>query len=148
MVLARSRGDDVSMHASGARDWVRATRPRPALNQIQGRRLLYVDDDPLLRRFVTRLLARAGGTCCPAGTHDEAVGILRRDPQLELAILDFHMPDGDIAQLVPRLRAVRPGLFLVGTSGADRCRDFAECGVTRFIPKPWGLAELLRVVDW
>jgi CheY-like chemotaxis protein len=148
MILAGSGRDSVPMHASGASDWARTTRGPPGFNEIQGRRVLYVDDDPLLLRFVTRILGRAGATCRPAATHDDAVDILRGDPQLELAILDFHMPDGDIAELVPRLRAVRPGLFLVGTSGADRCRDFAECGVTRFLSKPWSLPDLLRVANW
>lgn len=119
MVLAGSGGYTTPIHTSGASDWARATRAPPGLNPIQGKRLLYVDDDPLLRRFATRLLARAGATCCPVGTHDDAVEILCRTPRLDLAILDVHMPDGDVAQLVPRLWAVRPGLCLIGTS---KCR--------------------------
>ncbi len=113
--------------------------------RICGKRVLYVDDDPLLRKAMARLLDRAGAICRPAGTHEDAVTLLDRDPHVDLAILDFHMPNGTVADLVPRLRSVRPDLPLIGTSGLDRQREFAECGVTRFIPKPWDLEDLLRV---
>lgn len=127
---------------------LRAGRAASDRNRVRGRRVLYVDDDPLLRRLVARLLGGVGATCHPAATHDDAVAILGRDPQLDLAILDFDMPDGHVARLVPRLRTVRPALTLVGTSGADRLREFAESGVTRFIPKPWGLDDLCRIANW
>ena len=136
------------MRGTGTAHGARASGAAPARNGIQGRRVLYVDDDARLRGLVARLLGSAGATCRPAGTHADAIDILDRDPRLELAILDFHMPDGHVARLVPRLRRVRPGLPLVGTSGVDRSRDFARCGVTRFIAKPWGLEDLVRVANW
>ena len=136
------------MRRTGAAQNAAAIRAAPDRSRIRGRRLLYVDDDPRLRLLVARLLDEAGATCHPAGTHDAALDVLDRDPRLELAILDFHMPDGHVAQLVPRLRSLRPGLPLVGTSGMDRRTDFAECGVTRFIAKPWGLDDLLRAANW
>jgi CheY-like chemotaxis protein len=114
---------------------------------IRGRRVLYVDDDPRLRRLVARLLDGVGATCRPAGTHEDAIAILDRDPRIDLAILDFHMPDGPVARLVPRLRTARPRLTVVGTSAADRRSDFAACGVTRFIAKPWSPEDLLRVAS-
>jgi CheY-like chemotaxis protein len=58
------------------------------------------------------------------------------------------MPDGHVAHLVPRLRTVRPDLPVVGTSAANRGKDFARCGVNRFIAKPWGLEDLVRVASW
>jgi DNA-binding NtrC family response regulator len=107
-----------------------------------------VDDDLRLRRAITRLLSGAGATCHPAGTHAAAVAILDRDPQLDLAILDFQMPDGPVSRLVSQLRSVRPDLLLMGTSGVERGRDFAKCGVTLFIAKPWSLDDLLRIARW
>jgi len=127
-------------HAVARRVWHRA--------RIDGKRVLYVDDEPLMRLAVARLLRRAGAVCIGAGTHDEAVVLLSFEPALDLAILDFQMPDGDVSRLVRRLRLQQPRLPLLGTSGADCRSEFAARGVDDFLPKPWALDDLIRVADW
>jgi CheY-like chemotaxis protein len=112
------------------------------------RRILYVDDELSMRLAVTRLLRGAGAVCIGTGTHDQAVVLLAFEPTLDLAILDFEMPDGDVGRLVRRLHWQRPDLPLVGTSGSDQRSEFAARGVDRFLPKPWALDDLIRVADW
>jgi CheY-like chemotaxis protein len=125
-----------------------ATSARSAASRIRGKRILYVDDELLLGRATSRLLRHAGAICLFAGTHDKAVMLVGVDPELALAILDFEMPDGDVAHLVRRLRTARAGLPLIGTSGTDRRNDFAERGVTQFLDKPWQLGDLVRAASW
>jgi CheY-like chemotaxis protein len=117
-------------------------------SRIRGRRILYVDDELLMRLAVARLLRGAGAICLGTGTHNEAVVLLAFEPTLDLAILDFEMPDGDVGRLVQRLQWQRPALPLVGTSGSDKRSEFAARGVARFLPKPWGLDDLIHVADW
>lgn len=117
-------------------------------SRIRGRRILYVDDEPLMRLAVTRLLRGAGAVCIGTETHDQAVILLAFEPLLDLAILDFRTRNGDVGRLVRRLLQQRPGLALVGTSASDRRSDFAARGVERFLPKPWSLDDLLRVAGW
>lgn len=116
--------------------------------RIDGKRILYVDDEPLMRSAVARLLRGAGAVCIGAATHDAAVALLSFEPALDLAILDFQMPDGDVSRLVRRLRQQRPLLPLLGTSGADFRSEFAARGVADFLPKPWAIVDLIRVADW
>jgi CheY-like chemotaxis protein len=116
--------------------------------RIHDRRILYVDDELSMRLAVTRLLRGAGAVCIGTGTHDQAVVLLAFEPALDLAILDFDMPDGDVGRLVRRLHWQRPSLPLVGTSGLDQRSEFAARGVDRFLPKPWALDDLIRVADW
>jgi CheY-like chemotaxis protein len=113
-------------------------------SRIQGRRILYVDDERLMRLAVARLLRSAGAVCVGADTHAGAVVRLALEPTFDLAILDFQMPDGDVGQLARRLLRQQPGLTLVGTSASDRRSEFAARGVDRFLPKPWDLDDLLR----
>jgi CheY-like chemotaxis protein len=101
-----------------------------------------------MRLAVARLLRGAGAVCVGTETHDQAVGLLAFEPCLDLAILDFQMPDGDVGRLVRRLLWQRPGLTLVGTSASDRRSEFAERGVDRFLSKPWALDDLIRVAEW
>jgi CheY-like chemotaxis protein len=114
---------------------------------IRGKRILYVDDDPLLRRVASRLPGRAGAICVLAGTHDEAVMLADSEPDLALAILDFQLPGGDVGHLVRPLRAARASLPLIGTSGEDRLAEFAERGVPHFLEKPWHPGDLVRAVS-
>src|SRR5688572_25166582 len=116
--------------------------------RIRDRRILYVDDDLLLRLSVARLLRGAGAVCIGTGTHAEAAVLLAFEPDLDLAILDFEMPDGDVGRLVRRLHWQRPALPVVGTCAGDRSSEFAARGVSRFLPKPWVLDDLIQVADW
>jgi CheY-like chemotaxis protein len=116
-------------------------------SRISGKRVLYVDDEPLMRLAVARQLRGAGAICVAAGTHDQAVVLLAAEP-VDLAILDFQMADGDVGHLVRRLHSQRPGLPLVGTSASARGSEFAARGVARFLPKPWTLDDLIHVADW
>jgi CheY-like chemotaxis protein len=123
-------------------------RPAPVRSSagIHGRRILYVDDEPLLRRATSRVLRGAGAVCLLADTHDQAVAIVVGEPELELVILDFQMPDGDVGHLVKRLRAARAALPLIGTSGADRRNEFARRGVSP-IPREAMAARRPRASD-
>jgi CheY-like chemotaxis protein len=124
-------------------------RPRARRrSRISGKRILYVDDELLMRLAVARLLRAAGAVCVGTGTHDQAVVLLAFEPVIDLAILDFQMPDGDVGRLVRRLHFQRPRLSLVGTSASDRRSEFAARGVARFLPKPWTLDDLIHVADW
>lgn len=112
---------------------------------VHGRSLLFVDDNRLVLDLISRTFAKLGTSCRTAASHDEAVGILEEDPAVRITIVDFEMPDGDVAALIRRLRDVRPEIVLVGTSGGDCRRHFVERGVDRFIPKPWRLGDLIEV---
>ncbi len=117
-------------------------------SRIHGRRILYVDDELSMRLAVARVLRGAGAVCLGSATHDQAVVLLAFEPRVDLAILDFQMPDGDVGRLVKRLHWQRSALPLVGTSGSDQRAEFAARGVDRFLPKPWALDDLIRVADW
>jgi CheY-like chemotaxis protein len=117
-------------------------------SRIHGRRILYVDDELLMRLAVARLLRGAGAVCVGTGRQEEAVVLVAFEPTLDLAILDFEMPEGDVGRLVQRLHWQRPALAVVGTSGSDRRSEFASRGVARFLPKPWGLDDLIHVAGW
>lgn len=115
---------------------------------LQGKRILFVDDDPFVRRMTCRVLAHAGATCLVATTQDQAMAIAERDSGLSFVLLDFEMADGDIGRLVAGLRALFPALPLIGTSGSDCREEFARRGVSIFLEKPWAIATLVRALGW
>jgi CheY-like chemotaxis protein len=118
------------------------------LTPIRGKRILCVDDDVFVRRASGRLLDSAGATCLLAGTHEQSVAIAAGELHHSQAILDIHMPCGDVGDLVTQLRTTHASIPLIGTSGLDRRAEFAERGVPIFLGKPWKLDALLRAANW
>lgn len=114
--------------------------------RLKDKWILVIDDDPAVGVVSARILLEYGAMCQLAGRHEHALKILEREPKFEVAILDYQMPDGDGPQLVPQLRARRPDLLVVGSSGSDRRREFRRAGVERFLEKPWGIDDLIAAI--
>jgi CheY-like chemotaxis protein len=120
-------------------------RPSPDPTLLSGR-VLVVDDDDAYRRIVALRMQSVGCTCHVAGTHAEAVRLLSRHPEIEVAVLDYHMRGEDIALLVRRIRNQRPDVTIVGHSSMERREKFAALGVDRFLLKPWTPDQLWEVL--
>lgn len=111
---------------------------------VAGARLLVVDDEPVVRSVVTRLLEGAGYTVLVALNGAEALELMRSDPiGFDLVITDIRMPGIDGWQLGRRIRDQKPGLPILYMSGYDQ--EYAEHGV-HILRKPFDADELLRRV--
>lgn len=99
--------------------------------QLDGRWILVVDDEPAVLFMVEKILEANGAVCRAATSHADALRAAASESRLEVAILDFSMPDGDGCELVPKLLAVRPEMVVVGNSGTDRRQEFHRLGDAR-----------------
>jgi CheY-like chemotaxis protein len=109
--------------------------------------VLVVDDDLDYRRIVALRLGSVGCRCHLAGTHAEALRLLSRHLEIEVAVLDYHMRGADPARLVEQVRAIRPDVTLVGHSSMERREHFAALRVDRFLLKPWTPDQLGEVLQ-
>jgi two-component system KDP operon response regulator KdpE len=110
-------------------------------------RVLVVDDDPPLRRFVARNLAARGCEVTEAGNGLEALAIVESQP-LDLTILDIMMPRMDGLETCRRIRerSVMPIIVLTALSEqADKVRILDQ-GADDCLEKPFGVNELLARV--
>ncbi len=84
-------------------------------------KVLLVDDHALLRDGLALVMAQAfpGLHLLQAGTLGEASEVLRREPDVQLVLLDLSLPDGDGIEALPRLREAAPGATLVALSADD-----------------------------
>lgn len=130
----------------GAAAGVRCARP-PA----SGRRALLVEDDPLTRKVVSRLLRR-----CAFDVHEvvdgrQALEALARD-DFDLVLSDQNMPQMTGLELLSRLdnvfRGRRRPLFVMMSSQLDvaKVRRSRLLGAKRFLPKPISVADLQTVL--
>lgn len=114
-------------------------------------RILVVDDEPMLRGVVRKMLERNGHEVVDAA--DGALGIeAYRQLPTDIVLTDIVMPNKDGIQLIIELKKEFPSVRLIAMSGGARTseRDFLEvakqCGVRQVLHKPFSRAELEAAV--
>ena len=108
--------------------------------------VLVVDDDDAYRRIAALRLSAGGVACRVAGTHEEALCLLRKHGDIDVVVVDYHMRGDDPAKLVHCIRAERPDVAIVGHSSMERRGHFAALGVDRFLLKPWTPEQLMALL--
>jgi signal transduction histidine kinase/ActR/RegA family two-component response regulator len=110
------------------------TLPRPTA------KILVVDDEPLSRRSICRLLSRDGHLTLSAGDGREALEVFGREGQsIELVLMDLDMPELDGFGAMLEMRRRRPEVrvvFLTGFVTDVRKRELYEAGASVVLNKP------------
>jgi EAL domain-containing protein (putative c-di-GMP-specific phosphodiesterase class I)/CheY-like chemotaxis protein len=113
-------------------------------------RILAVDDDPLVRRCISRILVNAGHEVVPASHGADALQ-LASDRAFDVALVDYHLPFIDGLEVLQRLREVQPGCLRVLVTGAlelPMILDAVNRGeVMRVVEKPFESAGLVGAVE-
>jgi DNA-binding response OmpR family regulator len=112
-------------------------------------RILYVDDEPQLRRLGKLVLVRSGYDVDTAGDGAEA-WVALNEVSYHLLITDHDMPRLTGMELVIQVRRAGMRLPIVMTSGsADVLRDPASSwlGLAARLPKPFGAEVLVETVE-
>jgi two-component system KDP operon response regulator KdpE len=107
-------------------------------------RILVVDDEPQIHRFLGPALEAAGYEPIRAETGQEALRLAAtRNPALVL--LDLGLPDMDGQVVLPRLKAFSPAPVLVVSARGheDEKVTALDAGAEDYVEKPFALAELL-----
>jgi CheY-like chemotaxis protein len=131
--------------------WVAApvpTVPTPSAAPTSAQRILVVDDEAPIRRFLVHVLQAHGCEVTEVTDPRDVLGRLEEHPH-HLLVTDVVMPELDGRELVRMVRERRPNLPILVISG------FADEGLERlftdplitFLPKPFGGAELREAVD-
>ena len=112
-----------------------------------GHRILVVDDDPLIRKLVSRILTKGGFTVLLAGDVQEAQAQLAKEPA-DLILLDWVMPATSGIEFLsslkedPRARTI-PVVMITSKSEPAEMLEGFESGVDDYVKKPFSSAELL-----
>jgi two-component system cell cycle sensor histidine kinase/response regulator CckA len=84
----------------------------------QGKEVLVVDDDPMLRTLIARCLTDQGYLVLTAGNGREALALVERNPgRLGLVVTDIRMPEMDGLELAAELARLEPFLPVMFISG-------------------------------
>ena len=102
------------------------------------RRVLVVDDEPLIRMLVIDTLEELGLTAVEAGNATDAITMLNSHPQIDLLVTDLNLPGGmNGRQLVDLARQARKDLRVLFVTGyAAAAEDFVD-DRTHVVAKPF-----------
>jgi CheY-like chemotaxis protein len=102
--------------------------PAPSTNKsLTTPSAFVVDDDPLVRRALAR---RLHGTfeVQLAGTVTQALTLLERRPRVDLALVDFELPDGTGEVVLYRLRRWPRAVRILMSGNLQRLESPGRCG--------------------
>lgn len=111
--------------------------------------ILVVDDEMAIRNLLSDVLTGAGYRVLTATNGAQAMRILDQEPNIDLVILDMIMPQMDGKETYERLRAQRPDMPVLFSSGFSRhnlTQEMLNHPRTHFIQKPYVVHDLLAAV--
>jgi PAS domain S-box-containing protein len=125
---------------------MRPVEPVSGIPVGHGEVVLLVEDEPAIREVTQAMLAELGYAVYSAGTPEEAIGIVNaHGDEIEMLITDVIMPKMNGRELAESIRAVKPAVACLFTSGYT-ANVIAHHGVLDkdvcFLAKPFSMQEL------
>lgn len=126
-----------------------ATPPSSGSLKKSKRRILVVDDEPMIVDLVCELLEAAGYETCSAGDTREALEAMDGKP-MDAVLLDVWLPDEDGLTFLQRLKALHPALPVIMITGAgydeDLMKKALHQGAAAYVSKGTNLENVVVAV--
>jgi DNA-binding NtrC family response regulator len=126
----------------------RAAEAQPESGDGAAVRVLVVDDETPFRRLLQRNLSRGGMQVDGAGSGEEAVGLVERNPY-DVAVLDIAMPGMGGMELLGCIQELQPGtevIMITGHATVDTAIEAMKRGVYDYLQKPLKMRELAILI--
>jgi DNA-binding NtrC family response regulator len=110
--------------------------------------VLVIDDEQLIRRSITKRLSVAGYQVLEA--EDGKTAIERAGLGVDLAILDYRLPDMDGLSVLKQIRQIDPDvlvILLTAYASVETAVEAMKLGAYHFMNKPFDLEALAAMVE-
>ena len=114
------------------------------------KKVLVLEDEENIRSFVVINLKRAGYETVEAGTGEEALEKLKKEPDVKVALLDVMLPGIDGFEVCRRIRAMDNKIGIIMLTARSKEMDKVTglmTGADDYVTKPFSPAELTARVD-
>jgi DNA-binding response OmpR family regulator len=107
--------------------------------------ILFVDDEKVVLHVGTLMINKLGYEVLQAMNGKEANRVFKDNKDdIRLVVLDTNLPDELGIETCRSLKAIRPDVKVLHTSGWGKIQedDVLQCGCNQLLPKPFKLKEL------
>ncbi len=114
------------------------------------RKVLVLEDEENIRSFVVINRKRAGYQTVEAGTGEEALEVVKANPDIKVALLDIMLPGIDGFEVCRRLRSMDSKIGIIMLTARTQEMDKVTglmTGADDYVTKPFSPAELTARVD-
>ena len=112
--------------------------------------ILVIDDEPLVLSMARSVLEQCGYRVFTAESGARAIEAMKQNTaEIEAVILDVTMPEMSGSEAFNRLKAIRPDLKVIlstGHSETETTARFAGAGLAAFLQKPYTATQLAETV--
>jgi two-component system response regulator AtoC len=113
------------------------------------RRVLVVDDEPLIRWSIAETLGAAGHQVSEAPDAASAIQAMIAEPEPDLVLLDFRLPDSNDLGLLAKIRQMAPEttvIMMTAFGTPDVTVGALKLGAAKVLNKPFNMHDLEDVV--
>jgi DNA-binding NtrC family response regulator len=113
------------------------------------RRILIVDDEPLIRWCIAETLGTAGYGISQAQDAASALRALTDMPDPDVILLDLRLPDSSDLRLLERIRTIAPAaavVIMTAFGTPEITSDALKLGARAVLTKPFDMQDLAHVV--
>jgi DNA-binding NtrC family response regulator len=118
--------------------------------KFPGRRVLVVDDEPLIRWSLAEALGDLGHEVVEAGDARVALDLAEKtQPPFDVVLLDFRLPDSADLTLLSRLRIVMPKariIMMTAHGNNEIVQGALDLGAVRVVSKPFEMSQMTALV--
>ncbi|MDA3893209.1 MAG: response regulator [Salinivirgaceae bacterium] len=112
--------------------------------------ILIAEDEPANFLFIEKIINPSQATIIRAETGEEAIEILKQNPQIDLVLMDIYMPGMDGFETTEIIRQLRPGLPVVAQTFYENQiekQKVISAKFDDFISKPININKLLVILE-
>lgn len=114
---------------------------------LKGKKILIVEDDLSSRLYLNKILEKTEAVLLNAGDGKEAYELVKKDPDIELILMDIQLPVMDGYTSARKIRELRKEVKLIAQTAysfSGDMDDMAESGFDDFLIKPIYSGQLIE----
>lgn len=112
--------------------------------------ILLADDEIMLRDLLSELLESSGYNVIRVSTGVEALRVLTEEIKVNLAIIDYNMPEMDGLECITKIRELQFNIPVILSSGSVSFTeeiDYKKLGISGVLSKPYEFETLLSTIQ-
>ncbi len=112
--------------------------------------ILLADDEIMLRDLLSELLESYGYNVIKVSSGMEALKVLTEEIKVNLAIIDYNMPQMDGLECIRQIRELKFKMPIILSSGSislDENFDYKKMGITNILSKPYEFETMLSTIQ-